>query len=122
MRPGGGEEVVYAPSGQNVTFTCAVNGSELLWEMNMFNLAIPHHANELEENGIFVTSSKNVGGLFCSTLTVLVSDYSHNADICCYGRRASNPIETCCTRLLEYGTLKYKCRSVQCLLGYLHGI
>ena len=79
---------MYAPSGQNETFTCAVNGSELLWEMNMLNLAIPRLANELEENGIFSGSLKDVGELLCSTLTVLVSDYSNNADICCQGRRA----------------------------------
>ena len=109
-KPGGGEEVVYAPSGQNATFTCAVNASELLWELNMLNPEIPRHANELEENGIVSGSLKNVGELLCSTLTVLVSDYSHNADICCQGRRASNTLETCCTRLLEYG--KLKCRIV----------
>ena len=117
-KPGGGEEVVYAPSGQNETFTCVVNGSDQLWEMNRLNLDITHHANELEENGIFLASSKNVGGLFCSTLIVLVSDYSHNADICCQGRRDSNPIETCCTRLLEYRKLKCRsvCSTIDCII------
>ena len=114
---------MYAPSGQNETFTCAVNGSELLWEMNMLNLAIPHHANELEENGIFSGSLRKVGGLFCSTLTVLVSDYSHNADICCQGRRTSNPLETCCTRLLEYGMLKNVTlifSTIDCIQFFVH--
>ena len=112
-KPGGGEEVVYAPSGQNATFTCAVNGTDLFWEFNTPNVEIPRLANELERNGIFTAPLKSTRvGRLCSTLTILVSDYSHNADICCNGRRASNPSEDCCTRLIEYGMLiQLKCTS-----------
>ena len=100
------EETVYAPSGQNATFLCTLNGrdTELSWGFNGLNTEIPRIADELEENEIFFTPPHHTGQAQSSTMTVLVSNYSHEADICCQGRRTGgNRLESCCTMLIEFG-------------------
>ena len=107
MKPGEAE-IFYTPSGQNATLSCAVNGSdvELSWEFNGLNPEIPRLADELEKNGIFFTLPQRTGQLLSSTLTVFASEYSHEADICCQGRRTGgNRLESCCIMLIEFGML-----------------
>ena len=51
VKPGGGEEVVYAPAGQNVTLTCTVNSSILVWDVN--GLRFAESTSQLHRDGVF---------------------------------------------------------------------
>ena len=105
MEPGGGEEVVYAPTGHNTTLTCAVSGITLLWEVNGFRFR--DSMAELHERRIFQSQVMSTSSsIMNSTLSVFGSDANHEAGICCLSRMSADmpSLQMCCATLFVYGT------------------
>ena len=56
VSPGDGEEFVYSPIGVNATRHCAVNNTNLEWEISGFNFASHFDKNHLQSRNIFQES------------------------------------------------------------------
>ena len=101
VKPEGGEEVVYAPAGQNATLMCTVNGSTLVWDVDELRFA--ESTPQLHRRGIF--ENRTSQGFLNSTLTVYGSDLNDQSNICCFTRKRTemNSLDMCCIRLHVYG-------------------
>ena len=105
MRPGDGEEFVYSPVNVNATLHCAVNNTNLAWEVDGLELNSLVQGPQLNSRGIFqsgpttssdgVTSSSVIVTLFGS------KELNNNTRICC--QSFVNELNENCTTLIVYG-------------------
>ena len=104
VRPGDGEEFVYSPVNVNATLHCAVNNTNLVWEVDGLALDSPVQRPQLNSKGIYqrgpIISSDSVT---LSSVIVFGSRelLNNNTRICC--QSFVNELKENCTTLIVYG-------------------
>ena len=104
MRPGDGEEFVYSPVGVNTTLHCAVNNSNLEWEVDGFNFESHFDRNHLQSRNIilFQESTTTIRGITKSSIKIFGNVNINNGTmICCQ----TDALRKFCTTLIVYGTM-----------------
>ena len=106
MRPGDGEDFVYFPVNVNATLHCAVNNTNLGWEIDGLTLdsAVQRLLNQLNSRGIFqsgpIVSSDGV-----TSSSVIVLNFGSREltriILCC--QSFVNGLKENCTTLIVYG-------------------
>ena len=106
MRPGEGEEHVYSPVNVNATLHCAVNNTNLAWEVDGLSLDSPVRGPHLNSRGIFQSGPTTPSdGVTSSSVTVFgSSELNNNTRICC--QTFVNRLKENCTTLILYGRAK----------------
>ena len=105
VSPGDGEEFVYSPVNVNATLHCAVNNTNLVWEVSGLNLDSPVQRPHLNLRGIFQSGPLiSSDGVTSSSVIVLGSrELNNNTRICC--QSFVNELKENCTTLIVYGNL-----------------
>ena len=106
MRPGDGEEFVYSPVNVNATLHCAVNNTNLAWEVAGLYLDHPVQELQLSLRGIFQSGpTVPSDGVTSSNVIVFGSrELNNNTRICCW--TFVNELKENCTTLIVYGRVK----------------
>ena len=84
VRPGDGEEYVYSPLNVNATLHCAVNNTNLAWEVD--GLALDSNVQRLQLNSRGIFQSGPIvpsDGVTSSSVIVFGSRELNNTRICC---------------------------------------
>ena len=103
VSPGDGEEHVYSPVNINATLHCAVNNTNLEWEVDGLAIDSDVQRSQLNSKGIFqrgpIVSS---GGVISSSVIVFGSrESNNNTRLCC--QIFVNELKENCTTLIVYG-------------------
>ena len=103
VRPGDGNEHVYFPVGVNATLHCAVNNTNLAWDVDGLALDSPVQGSQLNSRGIFQSEPIiSSDGVTSSTVIVFDSrELINNTRICC--QIFVNELKETCTTLIVYG-------------------
>ena len=103
VRPGGGEEFVYSPVNVNATLHCAVNNTNLEWEVDGLAFDSDVQRSQLNSKGIFQRGPiVSPGGVISSSVIVFGSrESNNNTRICC--QSFVNEFKENCTTLIVYG-------------------
>ena len=103
MRPGDGEEFVYSPVNVNATLHCAVNNTNLAWDVDGLSLDNPVQRSQLHSRGIFQSGPIIPSdGVTSSSVIVFGSrELNDNTRICC--QSFVNELKETCTTLIVYG-------------------
>ena len=106
VRPGDGEEFLYSPVDVNATLHCAVNNTNLAWEVDGLTLDHPVQGPLLNSRGIFQSEpSASSDGLKVSNVTVFGNrELNNNIRVCC--QSLINGLKENCTTLIIYGRVK----------------
>ena len=85
VSPGDSEEHVYSPVNVNATLHCAVNNTNLNWDVDGFILDSPVQGPHLNSRGIFQSGPIiSSDGVTSSSVIVLGSrELNNNTRICC---------------------------------------
>ena len=85
MRPGDGEEFLYSPVNVNAIIHCAVNNTNLAWEIDGFALDSSVQGLQLSSRGIFQSGpTTSSDGVTSSSVIVFGSrELNNNTRICC---------------------------------------
>ena len=103
MRPGDGEEFIYSPVEVNATIHCAVNNTNLFWDVDEFSFA--ELGPTLNSRGIFQRINTSTDGITTSNMTVFGNiEMNSNVRICCRSLVGPDLREACAT-LIIYGTV-----------------
>ena len=102
VRPGDGEEFVYSPVGVNATLHCAVNNTDLEWEIDGFNFESLFDRNHLQSRNIFQESTTTLLGITRSSVKVFGNVNTNNGTMICCRRDA---LREFCTTLIIYGIM-----------------
>ena len=103
VRPGDGAEHVYSPVYVNATLQCAVNNTNLAWEVDGLSLDSSIQGPELNSRGIFQSGPTTPSdGVTSSSVIVFGSgELNNNTRICC--QSFVNELKENCTTLVVYG-------------------
>ena len=101
VRPGDGKEFVYSPVGVNVTLHCAVNNTNLVWDVDGLASDSAVQGPELHTRGIFWSEQLSSNGIIASSVTVFGNQ--ELTRICC--QSFANGHKENCTILIVYGKL-----------------
>ena len=106
VRPGDGEKFVYSPVNVNATLHCAVNNTNLAWEVDGLALDHPVQGTQLNSRGIFQSGPiVPSDGVTSSTVIVFGSkELNNNTRICC--QTFVNELKENCTTFIIYGRVK----------------
>ena len=105
-RPGDGEESVYSPVNVNATLHCAVNNTNLAWDVDGLSLDSPVQGPQLNLRGIFQSGpTTSSDGVTSSSVIVFGNrELKNNTRICC--QSFVNELNKNCTTLIIYGRVK----------------
>ena len=105
VRPGDGNEhdIVYFSVGVNATLHCAVNNTNLAWDVDGLVLDSAVQGPQLNSRGIFQSEPIiSSDGVTSSTVIVFDSrELNNNTRICC--QIFVNELKEACTTLIVYG-------------------
>ena len=104
VRPGDSEEFVYSPVNVNATLHCAVNNTNLAWDVDGLSLDSPAQGPQLNSKGIFQSGPIiSSDGVTSSSVIVFGSRelLNNNTRICC--QSFENELKETCTTLIVYG-------------------
>ena len=101
VRPGDGEEFVFSPVEVNATIHCAVNNTNLFWDVD--HLSFAELGSALNSRGIFQRTNTSSDGMTTSNLTVFGNiEMNSNIRICCRSL-VGVKVRGVCTTLIIYG-------------------
>ena len=99
VRPGDGEEFVYSPVNVNTTLHCAVNNTNLGWEIDGLTLDSDVQGLQLNSRGIFqIGPIVSSDGVTLSSVIVLNFSSRELTRICC--QSFVNGLKENCTTLI----------------------
>ena len=103
VSPGDGEEHVYSPVGVNATLHCAVNNTNLEWDVDGLAFDSDVQRSQLHLRGIFRSGpTTSSDGVTSSSVIVFGSrELNNNTGICC--QSFVNGLKENCTTLIVYG-------------------
>ena len=102
VRPGDGNEHVYSPLNVNATLHCAVNNTNLAWEVDGLALDSAVERPQLNSRGIFQSGPTIPSdGVMSSGVIVFGRELNNNTRICC--QSYVNELNKNCTTLIIYG-------------------
>ena len=106
VRPGDGEEFVYSPVNVNATLHCAVNNTNLAWEVGGLAFDSDVQRPQLNARGKFQSGPIIPSdGVTSSSVIVFGSrELNNNTRICC--QTFVNELKEKCTTLIIYGRVK----------------
>ena len=105
VRPGEGEEFVYSPVEVNATIHCAVNNTNLVWNVDGLVSGFELTKPVLHSRGIYQSTTTSSERLMKSILTVFGNiELNNNSKICCQSL-VGLELRDACTILIIYGMM-----------------
>ena len=105
IRPGEGEELVFYPVEVNVTIHCAVNNTNLVWNVDGLVSGFELTKPVLHSRGIYQSTTTSSERLMKSILTVFGNiELNNNSKICCQSL-VGLELRDACTILIIYGMM-----------------
>ena len=107
VRPGDGGQFVYSPVDANATLHCAVNNTNLFWDIDGLNFDRPLTRDSLHSRKIFRTPATSQGTRLMGSLIVFGDTEANSTQICCESILILGSPQQSCTTLIIYGMINF---------------